>query len=304
MTGILWSYTWRLVLWRWTRPHAACATGNDITGPCHDGYSFRITAFAHFTFSNVIVHSPFRHEERRKPPFFARTTHKAFHFGQYRCSSLLGCHSYSEEQDTRRVNGKESALAANSEFRHRYTRYIPGIYLARQLQPDTAPSGKQGDFSCRHKFLPFIGLSTGLDVSPRLNVTQVPLHLASLHIVAGLYLDFITFILKFIGLPRKQMSNSLKRASKEVAKQIRKRSHDASDTDDSQDLAQEVERLQRVQELKKATKQKKDEEASLQRRYDEQCQANARKMKELTEKRNEYPVFLLIIIDCLVVHYN
>ena len=100
------------------------------------------------------------------------------------------------------------------------------------------------------------------------------------------------------------MSNSLKRASKEVAKQIRKRSHDASDTDDSQDLAQEVERLQRVQELKKATKQKKDEEASLQRRYDEQCQANARKMKELTEKGNEYPVFLLIIIDFLVVHYN
>ena len=100
------------------------------------------------------------------------------------------------------------------------------------------------------------------------------------------------------------MSNSLKSASKEVAKQIRKRSHDASDTDDSQDLAQEVERLQRVQELKKATKQKKDEEASLQRRYDEQCQANARKMKELTGKRNEYLVFLLIIIDCFVAHYN
>ena len=129
MTGIFLSYTWWLVLWRWTRPHPASATSNDITGPCHDSYSFRITAFAHFTFSNVIVHSPFRHEERRKPPFFARTTHKAFHFGQYRCSSLLGCHSYSAEQDTRRVNGEENALAANSEFRHRiyqvYTRYIP-----------------------------------------------------------------------------------------------------------------------------------------------------------------------------------
>jgi hypothetical protein len=79
------------------------------------------------------------------------------------------------------------------------------------------------------------------------------------------------------------MSNSLKRASKEVAKLNRKRN--ASDSDDSEDLAQEVERLHRVQELRKATKQKKDEEASLQRRYDEQCQANACKMKELTEKK-------------------
>ena len=131
MTGIFLSYTWRLVLWRWTRPHPASATSNDITGPCHDSYSFRITAFAHFTFSNVIVHSPFRHEERRKPPFFARTTHKAFHFGQYRCSSMLGCHSYSAEQDTRCVNGEENALAANSEFRHRiYQVYIYQVYTS------------------------------------------------------------------------------------------------------------------------------------------------------------------------------
>ena len=89
-----------------------------------------------------------------------------------------------------------------------------------------------------------------------------------------------------------------------MQKQNRKRNHDASDTDDSQDLAQEVERLQRVQELKKATKQQKEEEASLQRRYDEQCAANARKMKELAEKRNEYPVFLFMNIDSFVVHYN
>ena len=79
------------------------------------------------------------------------------------------------------------------------------------------------------------------------------------------------------------MSNSLKHASKEVAKLNRKRN--ASDSDDSEGLTAEMERLQRAKELKKATKQKKDEEASLQRRYDEQCQANARKMKELTEKK-------------------
>ena len=65
-----------------------------------------------------------------------------------------------------------------------YTRYIPGIYLARQLQPDPGRRGKQGEINCRHKYLPFIGLWTGLDLSPRLNVTQVPLHLASLQIVA------------------------------------------------------------------------------------------------------------------------
>ncbi len=82
------------------------------------------------------------------------------------------------------------------------------------------------------------------------------------------------------------MSNAMKRASKELAKLSTKRDRDASDSDDSEGLAAEVERLQRVQGLKKATKQKKDEEVSLQRRCDEQCQANARKMKELTEKRN------------------
>ena len=77
-------YTWWLMLWRRTWSHAARATGNHITGPCHYCYSFRFTTFAHFTFAHVNVYCPFRHKERRKTPFFARTAHKAFHLGQYR----------------------------------------------------------------------------------------------------------------------------------------------------------------------------------------------------------------------------
>ena len=84
MLGIWQVYTWWLVLWRWTWPHAARATSNNITGPCHYYNSFRFTTFAHFTFAHVSVHCPFRHKERRETPSFARTAHKPFHLGQYR----------------------------------------------------------------------------------------------------------------------------------------------------------------------------------------------------------------------------
>ncbi len=78
-------YTWWLVLCRWKfRPHAARATSNNITRPCHYYDSFRFTTFAHFTFGHLSVHCPFRQKERRKTPFFARIAHKAFHLGQYR----------------------------------------------------------------------------------------------------------------------------------------------------------------------------------------------------------------------------
>jgi hypothetical protein len=76
LLGIWQVYTRWLVLWRWTWPHAARATSNHITGPCHYCNSFRFTTFAHFTFAHVSVHRPFRHKERRETPFFARIAHK------------------------------------------------------------------------------------------------------------------------------------------------------------------------------------------------------------------------------------
>ncbi len=77
-------YTWWLMLLRRTWPHAARATSNHITGPCHYCNSFRFTTFAPFTFAHVNVYCPFRPKERRKTPFFARIAHKVFHLGQYR----------------------------------------------------------------------------------------------------------------------------------------------------------------------------------------------------------------------------
>ena len=77
-------YSWWLMLWGRTWSHAARATGNHITGPCHYCNSFRFTTLAHFTSVLVNVYCPFRHTERRKTLFFAQTAHKAFHLGQYR----------------------------------------------------------------------------------------------------------------------------------------------------------------------------------------------------------------------------
>jgi hypothetical protein len=82
--GIWQVYTGWLVLTRWTWTHAARATSNNITGPCHYCNSFRLITFAHFTFAHVSVYCPFRHKERPKSPFFARMAHKACHLGQYR----------------------------------------------------------------------------------------------------------------------------------------------------------------------------------------------------------------------------
>ena len=96
----------------------------------------------------------------------------------------------------------------------------------------------------------------------------------------------------------------MKRAKQAAEKKNRGREGERTDSDDSDAIREDIDRRVRIKELKKATKQQKEEEASLQRRYDEQCTANASKMKELAEKRNEYPVFLFMIIDSFVVHYK
>ncbi len=100
------------------------------------------------------------------------------------------------------------------------------------------------------------------------------------------------------------MSAPLKRAKLAAEKSRKERDAERSDSDDSDIIQEDMARRTRIKELKKATRQQKEEEASLQQRYDEQCATNARKTKELAEKRNEYPVFLFMIIDSFVVHYN
>jgi hypothetical protein len=100
------------------------------------------------------------------------------------------------------------------------------------------------------------------------------------------------------------MAAPMKRAKQAAEKKNRGREGERTDSDDSDAIREDIDRRIRIKELKKATKQQKEEEASLQRRYDEQCAANARKMKELAEKRNEYPVFLFMNLDSFVVHYN
>jgi hypothetical protein len=134
MLGIWQVYTRWLVLWRWTWPHAARASSNHITGPCHHCNSFRFTTFAHFTFAHVSVHCPFRHKERRETPLFARTTHKSFRLGQYRWPSLLGCHTDSAEQYARCVNSEEYALISNSELRHRTHDRTTAITMAQNIR--------------------------------------------------------------------------------------------------------------------------------------------------------------------------
>ena len=77
----------------------------------------------------------------------------------------------------------------------------------------------------------------------------------------------------------------MKRAKQAAEKKNRGREGERTDSDDSDAIREDIDRRIRIKELKKATKQQKEEEASLQRRYDEQCAANARKMKELAEKK-------------------
>ena len=87
----------------------------------------------------------------------------------------------------------------------------------------------------------------------------------------------------------------MKRAKQAAEKKNRGREGERTDSDDSDAIREDIDRRVRIKELKKPTKQQKEEEASLQRRYDEQCAANARKMKELAEKKTN------ILYSCLLI---
>ena len=116
MPGICQVYTWWLMLWRRTWPHAARATSNHITGPCHYCNSLVFTTLAYFTLANVNAYCPFRHKERRQTMFFARTAHKAFHLGNYRCCSLIGRinnHKRADEAERFTVQSTAMPMAQN-----------------------------------------------------------------------------------------------------------------------------------------------------------------------------------------------
>ena len=60
----------------------------------------------------------------------------------------------------------------------------------------------------------------------------------------------------------------------------------------------------RKQQEKRALKEKRAEYTSLKKKLDDQCAINARQLKALAAKRNEYPVLWFIKINCLVAHCN
>ena len=96
------------------------------------------------------------------------------------------------------------------------------------------------------------------------------------------------------------MSDSLKRAARSVG---RRRQAELS-SDDSDTLQAVIDEADRRREEKQALKDKWAEYAAIKKRLDDQCAINARQLKALAEKRNEYPVILFIKINCLVAHCN
>ena len=96
------------------------------------------------------------------------------------------------------------------------------------------------------------------------------------------------------------MSDPVRRA----AKSVRKRQAQISSDEDSDSLQAVIEEAELRQQEKRALKEKRAEFSSIKKKLDEQCAVNARQLKALAEKRNEYPVILFIKINCLVAHCN
>ena len=94
------------------------------------------------------------------------------------------------------------------------------------------------------------------------------------------------------------MGDVLKHASKSAGK--RKKAETRSDDSDTLQAAIDEghHEAQRRKDEKHALKESRAEEASIKKRLDEQCAINARRLKELADKRNEYPVILFITMNC------
>jgi hypothetical protein len=96
------------------------------------------------------------------------------------------------------------------------------------------------------------------------------------------------------------MADALKRA----AKSVQKRKRDDNSSDDSDTLQAAIDAAKRKKEEKRALKERMAEGESIKKRLDEQCAINARRLKELADKRNEYPVILFITMNCSFTHCN
>ena len=96
------------------------------------------------------------------------------------------------------------------------------------------------------------------------------------------------------------MANVLKRASKSAGK----RKINETSSDDSDTLQAAIDEAKRRKEEKRALKASMTEGESIKKRLDEQCAINARRLKELANKRNEYPVILFITMNCFFTHCN
>ncbi len=97
------------------------------------------------------------------------------------------------------------------------------------------------------------------------------------------------------------MADVLKRASKSAAG---KRKKTETSSDDSDTLQSAIDEARRKKEEKRALKASMAEGESIKKRLDEQCAINARRLKELADERNEYPVILFITMNCPFTHCN
>ena len=142
--------------------------------------------------------------------------------------------------------------------------------------------------------------SAGRDISPTpgLNLTRIPLTSGIPPHCCRIMTGFYNII--EIQWPPKDMADVLKRASKSAAK--RKKTETSSE--DSDTLQAAIDEAKRRKEEKRALKASMAEGESIKKRLDEQCAINARRLKELADKRNEYPVILFIIINCSVMLCN
>jgi hypothetical protein len=98
------------------------------------------------------------------------------------------------------------------------------------------------------------------------------------------------------------MAHVLKRASQSAGK--RRKNDTSQSSDDSDTLQAALDEAQRRKEEIRALKEKRAEGESIKKWLDEQCAINARQLKALAKKRNEYPVILFIKMNCSVAHCN
>ena len=113
--------------------------------------------------------------------------------------------------------------------------------------------------------------------------------------------DFYNIIIQ-IQWPPKDMADAMKRAAKSAGK--RKQEKVDTSSDDSDALQAKIDEAKRRKDAKRALQESRAEEASIKKKLDEQCAINARRLKELADKRNEYPVILFIKINCSFTHCN